>query len=567
MTVSETYCTRRRWVSLVTHYADAQSHRAGDIASYGIPNVRDRVLVRLPRPRRSPRPKVPEAGPEGEITSDRASDGREVLGLVGRGMLARFVGTVVAAIAGFATTALAVRLLGTSRYGTLAFGLAIVGLVGMAGRLGLGVATTRRIASMRAIGDQIGIEQTAQAVTTLMFSLAILGSVLVAGLIYFAQREHGATTALLLGAGLGLFLLGTNTAAAGQAIAQGMGRMVLMEAPRLFLVLLQLVVAVVLTVLDIADIVALALGFGAAGLLCSVFTGGLIRGTLSGTKRLVRPVARHAIELIVLASPYALAAITTQVIARFDVLILGLTHPSDVVGGYESTLRVVDAFLLLIPGILMAPFVPAATMLFTRGNLAGFRDLYIFVSKLAYLGSLPLVLALVAFPETTLRAFFGADYPVAKQTVWILLAGYVINLTFGLNSQALVAAGQRRLLAQIYLIGLLSMLGLAFALIPIFGATGAAVSTASSYIVLNVGVGLALFRSTGVSPFKKDMVAILLTSLVPVVSVLLVRGLAANQSVPLAFFTSVGLWAMWLGIVLWTRAIKVSDLLELIPKR
>ena len=482
-------------------------------------------------------------------------------------MMSRFAATVAVAVAGFATTALAVRLLGTSRYGTLALGLAIVGLVGVAGRLGLGTAATRRIAAMRAAGDQIGIEHTAQAVTTLMISQAILGSGLVAGLIYFTQREHGAAVALLLGAGLGFLLLGVSTTAAGQAIAQGMGRMVLMEVPYLVLVLLQLLVAVVLTVLGVSDIVAMALGFGAAGALCSVITGGLIRGTLSGAGHLFRPAARHAIELIVLAGPYAVAAVSGQIISRFDVLVLGLTHTSAVVGGYESTLRVVDAFLLLIPGILMAPYVPAATMIFTRGDPAGFRDLYIFVSKLAYLGSLPLILALLAFPGVVLRAFFGAHYPVARGIVWILLAGYVINLAFGLNTQALIASGQRRVLANVYLVALVSMVGLAFALIPLLGAAGAALSTASSYIVLNVGVGLALFRSTGASPFRADMITLLLTSLLPVVSVLFVRGLVPHPSVPLVLFTSVGLWAAWLGVVLWTRSITVKQLLELIPRR
>jgi O-antigen/teichoic acid export membrane protein len=490
-----------------------------------------------------------------------------VLALVGLGMMSRFAGTVVAAAAGFATTALAVRLFGTSRYGTLALGLAIVGLVGVAGRLGLGVATMRRIAAMRSAGDQTGIEETAQAVTTLMISLALLGSALVAALIYFTQREQGAVAALLLGAGLGLLLLGVSTAAAGQAIAQGMGRMVLMEVPRLALVLLQLLAVVVLTVLGVTDIVPLALGFGAAGLLSCVITRGLIRGTLSGATRLFRPAARQAIELIVLASPYAVAAVTTQIISRFDVLVLGLTHTSAVVGGYESTLRVVDAFLLLIPGVLMAPYVPAATVVFTRGDSTGFRDLYIFVSKLAYVGSLPVILALVAFPEVTLRGFFGAHYPAAGGIIWILLAGYVINLVFGMNSQALIAAGQRKRLAKVYGLALGSMVGLAFALIPVLGATGAALSTASSYIVLNVGVGLALFRSTGVSPFRTDMVTLLLTSLLPAASILLIRGVVAHPGVPLVLLTSLGLWALWLGVVVGTRAIKIGELLELIPRR
>ncbi|MGH2554321.1 MAG: oligosaccharide flippase family protein [Actinomycetota bacterium] len=489
-----------------------------------------------------------------------------MLELVGIGIASRFTGRILEAVAGFATTALAVRLLGTSRYGTLALALAIVALVGVVGRLGLGVATTRRIAAMRATGDQNGIEQTAQAVTTLMISLAALGSVLVAGLIYLTHRDQGAAASLLVGTGLGLFLLGVNTSVAGASIAQGMGRMVLMEAPRLALVFLQLLAAVVLTVLGVADTVALALGFGAAGLVTCVVTRQLIRGILFGAKHLFRPAARHAIELVILAAPYAVAAVGTQVISRFDVLVLGFTDTSAAVGGYESTLRLVDAFLLLIPGVLIAPFVPAATVLFTRGDSTPFGDLYIFVSKLAFIGTMPAILALVAFPEATLRALFGADYQVAEPIVWILLAGYAVNLAFGLNSQALIAAGQRRRLARTYLISLTLMVGLAFALIPGLGATGAALSTACSYVVLNVGVGLALFRSTGVSPFRRDMVVLLLTSVLPVISVLVVRRAVVNPGVLWVLVSSLGCWVLWVGIGVWTRAIVLSQLLQLIPR-
>jgi O-antigen/teichoic acid export membrane protein len=482
-------------------------------------------------------------------------------------MLARFVSTVLAAIAGFATIALLVRLLGASRYGTLALGLAVVGLVGVAGQLGLGVATTRRIAAMRANGDHTGIEHTAQALTALMISLGIVGSALVTGLMYFTQRRHGAAAALFLGIGLGLLLLGRNAAEAWRAIGRGMGRMILMEAPLLGLVLLQLLISLVLWAMGVDDIRAVALGFGAAGLLCTVVTGRFIRRILAGARHPFRPAARSALGLIVLAAPYAVAAITTQFMARFDVLILGLSHSRAVVGAYESTLRIVEGFLLLMPGVLIAPFVPAATGLFTKDDPTGFRNLYIFVSKLAYLGSLPVILALLAFPQVVLRAFFGAHYPAAKGVVWILLAGYIVNLTFGLNSQALIATGQRRLLAKIYGIALVSMVVLAVVLIPVFGATGAAVSTSCSYLVLNVSVGVALFRTVGVSPFRADMVALLLTSLLPAALALLVGQVAERPGVPFVLVVSLALSALWFGVVLGTRAIRVRELVQLFPAR
>ena len=73
----------------------------------------------------------------------------EGFALIGLGAGARLVGFAAGAIAGLLTTAIAVRLLGTSSYGAFAFALSTAVIFGAIGRLGLEPTVARAGATLR----------------------------------------------------------------------------------------------------------------------------------------------------------------------------------------------------------------------------------------------------------------------------------------------------------------------------------------------------------------------------------------------------------------------------------
>ncbi len=202
------------------------------------------------------------------------------------------------------------------------------------------------------------------------------------------------------------------------------------------------------------------------------------------------------------ALPFAVTGLATIVISRFDVVVLGLTGTRIEVGTYEPTLKVVEQAMLLVPLLFAAQYLPVASRAFVGRDRIGFRELYVGVSKIAFVIAFPAVVLFAAFPETILHALYGADFPASGLLVWLLLPGFAVNLAFGLNLAALAAVGDRRGLARTGAITTAAMVVLAVVLVSVFGATGAASATTATYVILNLVVAVELARTTGVQPFR-----------------------------------------------------------------
>src|SRR5262245_54385437 len=99
---------------------------------------------------------------------------REGFALIGLGAGSRVLGMAAAALASLATTAVAVRLLGTSSYGAFAFALATATIFGGFGRVGLESAATRSVAVLKGESDEAGTERVARGSFTLIAVTAVI---------------------------------------------------------------------------------------------------------------------------------------------------------------------------------------------------------------------------------------------------------------------------------------------------------------------------------------------------------------------------------------------------------
>jgi O-antigen/teichoic acid export membrane protein len=489
---------------------------------------------------------------------------QRALRLVGAGASARLVGTAIVVSATFTATLLAVRLFGPRAYGLIATGLAAVDLIAVLSSLGLRSVTVRSVAVMRADEDEAGIVHLVREVFTVVTVLGLVGAAIVFSL-EVALSGAPLGQRLLLALGLGALLIASNAAGAIFSLAQGLRQVVLMELPGVVLALLQLLVVVVLWTIAEASIPLLAIGLFIAAVLVTIVCIRTLHRLLPNQPGLMRLAPRAAARFLGAAAPYAVAGAAYEVIAEFDVLTLGITRSTVEAGVYQPMLRVVDGLMAVPPTLLSAGFVPAATTLIHRGDRGAFGDLYVVVSKLAYIITFPLVVLLACFPEGVLHLVFGSGFPVRPAVVWTLLVGYLVNLAFGLNSGALVATGRRRLLTWAYAAALAVMLVLALSLIPFTGAIGAALATSSSFVVMNVAVGWALFRATGVHPFRRDMIVVLTTSFAP-----LIASLWLSRSVSLALSSRLVadavLCASWIGGLIAARVVRIAEVTAILPR-
>jgi O-antigen/teichoic acid export membrane protein len=277
------------------------------------------------------------------------------------------------------------------------------------------------------------------------------------------------------------------------------------------------------------------------------------------------PDLAAARELLVGSLPFAVTGLAMIVISRFDVVILGLTGTRIEVGAYEPALKVVEQAMLLVPLLFIAQYLPVASRAFAGGDNTEFRELYVGVSKIAYVMAFPAVIVFAAFPETILHVLYGPGFPASGLVAWLLLPGFVVNLAFGLNSSALAAVGNRRALARTGAIATAAMIVLALVLVPAFGATGAASATSATYVVLNVVVAFELVRATGVQPFRMDFVLTLLSSLGPLAAALAIRAWAGPVGFWPAFGSVIALSAVWVALLFGLRVVRRDELTRLLP--
>jgi O-antigen/teichoic acid export membrane protein len=102
-------------------------------------------------------------------------------------------------------------------------------------------------------------------------------------------------------------------------------------------------------------------------------------------------------------------------------------------------------------------------------------------------------LFLVADPAVTL--VFGADYADAVPIVQVLTAFVVLKAVNDITNQTLDYLGVARIRAYAKVLGAGANVALNVALIPVYGAPGAAIATVATYGIL-VGVNLVLLTRT-----------------------------------------------------------------------
>ncbi|MDQ3991222.1 MAG: oligosaccharide flippase family protein [Actinomycetota bacterium] len=485
--------------------------------------------------------------------------------LVGAAALARVSFAAVTAIAGLAATVVSVRLLGPADYGLLAFAIATGGTLSGVAKLGLGLATTRMTAASAAVGDWDAVESTVRGSVTIVYALSAAAALAITAVVV-GRGSTATAVSVPVAAGVSLLILGRNASVAAAAISRALGRVLLMDLPSLLISVLQVAAAVVLSVMAVRSLPLLATGFGVAGLVGTVVSLAIIRAIVRGKAPVIAASLREGARLVVTGAPYAIASAAGYVMARFDVLVLGLSHPNAVVGQYEPVLRLTERLTNLIPLIFMTAFLPAATRFFVSDDVASLNRSFHTSSHVTYVLSVPALLLLGAFPEPVIGTVFGPEVPARPLIVALLLAGYVVNLACGLNLGVLTATGDRKLIGATYVGGLAAMVVFALVLIPPFGAVGAATATAVSYVVLNVLVTWGLYTRYHTHVFTPRYVLTIVTSLLLLAAAIVLRHALEIEGFVGGAAMSAGLWLAWSAALRVTGILNWNEVRLLVPR-
>ena len=221
-----------------------------------------------------------------------------------------------------------------------------------------------------------------------------------------------------------------------------------MDACSLTANLLQLFVAGLAFILGISSVTVVAVAFGVVGLVTAAVAFWVIWHISHAAGRISEGRWSSVVQLARISAPFAVSAVMIQVITNFDVFVLGLTHPSQVVGSYEPVMLGVMRLTAVVSVFLMVAYLPAATRLMTDGHHDAYAQLYVKVSTVRYIASWPIIILLAIAPSQFFRLLFGPEFLTLVPVVRILLLGFCCDLVFGLNGQALVASGAHLLVVK-----------------------------------------------------------------------------------------------------------------------
>jgi O-antigen/teichoic acid export membrane protein len=391
------------------------------------------------------------------------------------------VGRIAAAGMGIVAVGISTRYLGVANYGDLAAALAFVALVNIVTDLGLWNIGARELAkrpeeTQRIVGGLVAIG--------IAFSLgaAALGAV-AAFLIYGGETDDLTRKAILL-----LLAMAPFSAPLGVASAYFIAKQ------QAYMGMLGSVISSVVSLVMLVVVVELDLGFTGVVLtyVVALAAQALVVTGLAARKIRIRPTVDRAIsgQLFRWALPLGITFVVWGLYWRIDIVLLSVLASHRQVGLYGLAYKLVDA-LAVFPSFVTITLLPEfARLTERRERLAEIVDK---AAGVMQVGALALFVPGVLFAEEIIVLIGGSDFAAAAPVLRLLLVGVALTYVGQVFGQALIALNAQRRLLVMSLLILPANVAFNLILIPVWGASGAALAFALTEVI-HLALLLRIYR-------------------------------------------------------------------------
>ncbi|MFD9826429.1 flippase [Tsukamurella tyrosinosolvens] len=399
----------------------------------------------------------------------------------------QFVARILGLVASIGTVALTTRSLGPGPYGQLSAAIMFIGLWSSLTELGIGAVIVRRVTSgtgdlSRLVRVNAGFSLTyclpLGAVASLTGWLLYRDDPLVVGMIAIVSGSLALTT---LGSCVQPVFV-TDVRFGAVALSDLVGR------------LLSFGLTFVLVHVG-ADLYWYAVVQLVPPLVVLVIQGGVARRIVD-----IRPIfsVRESWELVRESLPQTGVLVIAALYWRSDGVLLSVLSTKEETGAYNLAYTV--AFnATVISSVFLWSTLSTMTNLFAtdRERFARFTERSI---QAMLFVSMPLAVVGVLLAPELVRLLGSEDFVAAGGgTLGLLFVAVAIRLVTGTLSQGLFAAHDQVFLLRLNIVSLVLNIGLNVALIPQFGAKGAAASLVASEFF---GLAVATWRLTGRTPYR-----------------------------------------------------------------
>jgi O-antigen/teichoic acid export membrane protein len=241
----------------------------------------------------------------------------------------------------------------------------------------------------------------------------------------------------------------------------------------------------------------------AVGMQALAFAAALVTGSIMVRRILPDDVMRSRPEFEARKwakslPPLALLTVLTIVNSQIGVVMLGAMGTAADTGRFNAAWR--SAALVSLGLMAVGPVIaPRISVLFASGDREGVERILRKGAQAALALALPSALLFLLLGPWFL-GLFGHGFRQGNTALAVLALGQLFNAATGVTVTALVMTKHERPAVQATLAGTCVNVALCALLIPTWDATGAAVATTASVVVLNTLLVAAVIRNLGVSP-------------------------------------------------------------------
>lgn len=190
-------------------------------------------------------------------------------------------------------------------------------------------------------------------------------------------------------------------------------------------------------------------------------------------------------DLSVFSFPATVASILMLLLQWITRLILGYLRPEADVGIYQAAHQIATLPAIILIAISTV-FLPIIAQLVHDRQFERLNELYKITTKWSLYLSLPVILVICFFPKEWLILLFGTAYSEGDKVLVLIALSQLINAGTGAVAFLYLMLDKQKSLIWIHVAALLLIILLNFWLIPLWGATGAALGSALGVAIANL---------------------------------------------------------------------------------
>lgn len=183
--------------------------------------------------------------------------------------------------------------------------------------------------------------------------------------------------------------------------------------------------------------------------------------------------------------------------SQTDILMLGMLGNETEVGLYQIAFQGAALTTLGLTAVASMT-MPYMARYHTQNRVDKLAQLSVMSARASMLLALPALLLFAFFGKEILLFFFGESFVGGYIILLVLAMSQFINAFFGTSGRILNMAGLERLSLTTMVVATIVNIALNAALIPIYGAGGAALATAFSIVIRNIILWVIVYKHFGI---------------------------------------------------------------------